>query len=316
MKKSTKVVESGKAARASGSTVRSMTGFARGSIQVRPGLNATLTFKSVNHRFLDVQIRLPSGLDALEVPLRTAIKQSMVRGHVDVFLQMEREARSGFEFDLEAIRSYVTAFRSAASQAKLEAEPDLNSIFRLPGIVSNDGTLTEEDLAALEAAVTKQAAKLLKELNAMRTQEGVALAAELRQTMQNLDAAVQQASGLRETARQMRFERMQQRIAELTQGTVDEDRILQEAALIADRADIEEEIVRLRTHVQHFLEVLDGGAEAGKKLDFLLQEMNREANTLLSKTSGTAGNALRITEIGLAIKGAIEKAREQIQNLE
>jgi len=299
-----------------GSAVRSMTGFARGSVQVRAGLHATLTFKSVNHRFLDVQIRLPNGLDALEVPLRNAIRQSMARGHVDVFLQMEREARNGFEFNLEAIRSYVAAFREAAAETKLEAQPDLNSIFRLPGIVSNDGTLAEEDLKALEAAVLKQADKLLKELNAMRAQEGSALAAELRQTMRNLDDSVQQASGLRETARQMRFERMQQRIAELAQGTVDQDRILQEAALIADRADIEEEIVRLRTHVQHFLEVLDGGAETGKKLDFLLQEMNREANTLLSKTSGTAGNALRITEIGLAIKGGIEKAREQIQNLE
>jgi uncharacterized protein (TIGR00255 family) len=320
MKKSSKTADSRKAdtpaSLAKNGKVRSMTGFARGTIQVRAGLHATLTFKSVNHRFLDVQIRLPNGMDALEIPLRNAIKQSIARGHVDVFLQIERESRGGFEFNLEAIRSYVGAFQAAAAQEKLKGEPDLNAIFRLPGVISNDGTLAESDAAALEAAVVKHAAKLLQELNTMRAQEGAALAAELRQTMQNLDDAVQQASDLRETARQMRFERMQQRIAELTQGTVDQDRILQEAALIADRADIEEEIVRLRTHVQHFLEVLDSGAETGKKLDFLLQEMNREANTLLSKTSGTAGNALRITEIGLAIKGGVEKTREQIQNLE
>jgi uncharacterized protein (TIGR00255 family) len=293
-----------------------MTGFARATVPVRPGLQATLTFKSVNHRFLDIQMRLPSGLESLEVPLRSAIKQHVLRGHVDVILQTERESRNGFEFNAEAIQSYLAAFRAAAQQAGLTTEPDLNSIFRLPGVVSADNSLAAEDLDALEAAVTEHSGALLDKLNAMRSHEGEALAAELRQTMQVLDAAVQEASGLREEARQLRFERMQQRIAELTQGTIDADRVLQEAALLADRADIEEEIVRLRTHIQQFLEILTNGGETGKKLDFLLQEMNREANTLLSKTSGTAGNALRITEIGLSLKGGIEKAREQIQNLE
>jgi uncharacterized protein (TIGR00255 family) len=296
--------------------VRSMTGFARGTVPVRPGLQVTITFKSVNHRFLDIQMRLPGGLELLEMPLRAAIKQHMLRGHVDVIVQTERESRNGFDFNADAIRSYVHAFRAAAAQAGLASEPDLNSIFRLPGVVSTDNSLAEDDLAALEAAVAQHAGSLLDKLNAMRAHEGAALAAELALTMQTLDAAVQEAASLREDARQQRFERMQQRIAELTQGTVDQDRVLQEAALLADRADIEEEIVRLRTHVKQFLEILDAGGETGKKLDFLLQEMNREANTLLSKTSGTAGNALRITEIGLAIKGSIEKAREQIQNLE
>jgi uncharacterized protein (TIGR00255 family) len=134
--------------------------------------------------------------------------------------------------------------------------------------------------------------------------------------MQKLDDIATEALALREFSRAARLERMQQRIAELTQGVVDADRVLQEAALLADRADIEEEIVRLRTHVGQFVKILDDGGEAGKKLDFLLQEMNREANTLLSKTSGVAGNALRVTEIGLTMKSAIEKAREQIQNLE
>jgi uncharacterized protein (TIGR00255 family) len=111
-------------------------------------------------------------------------------------------------------------------------------------------------------------------------------------------------------------ERLQARLQELLGSTVDGERVLQEAALLVDRSDIQEEIVRLENHVQHFLGLLDAGGEIGKKLDFLLQEMNREANTLLSKTSGLAGEALKITEAGLAMKAEIEKSREQVQNLE
>jgi uncharacterized protein (TIGR00255 family) len=111
-------------------------------------------------------------------------------------------------------------------------------------------------------------------------------------------------------------ERLQSRLREMLGAQVDNDRILQEAALLVDRSDIQEELVRLNTHIEHFLGLLDGGGEAGKKMDFLLQELNREANTLLSKTSGLAGEALKITEAGLLMKSEIEKAREQVQNLE
>jgi uncharacterized protein (TIGR00255 family) len=111
-------------------------------------------------------------------------------------------------------------------------------------------------------------------------------------------------------------EKLRNRIQELVGAQVDNDRLLQEAALIVDRSDIQEELVRLETHVKHFLSLLEEGGEVGKKLDFLLQEMNREANTLLSKTSGLAGEALRITEMGLSIKAEIEKSREQVQNVE
>jgi len=121
---------------------------------------------------------------------------------------------------------------------------------------------------------------------------------------------------MREGVQQAYFERIQQRMSKMLDGNVDESRLLQEAALLAERSSIDEELVRLRAHIQHFHELLDAGGEVGKKLDFLLQEFNREANTLLSKTSGVAGNGTRITELGLAIKSEIEKAREQVQNLE
>jgi uncharacterized protein (TIGR00255 family) len=120
----------------------------------------------------------------------------------------------------------------------------------------------------------------------------------------------------RQTVLQTYVERLKTRMQELIGSQVEPERLLQEAALLVDRSDIQEELVRLDTHVKHFLGLLDQGGEVGKKLDFLLQEMNREANTLLSKTSGLAGEALKITEMGLAIKTEIEKAREQVQNVE
>jgi len=124
------------------------------------------------------------------------------------------------------------------------------------------------------------------------------------------------SSTLRGAVSRAYLEKVQGRMKELIGGHADQDRILQEAALLAERSDIQEELVRMKNHIQHFLSHLDAGGEVGKKLDFLLQEMNREANTLLSKTTGVAGEALRITELGLAMKSEIEQAKEQVQNLE
>jgi uncharacterized protein (TIGR00255 family) len=156
----------------------------------------------------------------------------------------------------------------------------------------------------------------LDRLNQMREEEGRGIARELRDRMAHLVEAGKSVQQHRRSVLQNYSERLQSRLQELLGGAVDKERVLQEAALLVDRSDIQEEIVRLENHVQHFLGLLEQGGEIGKKLDFLLQEMNREANTLLSKTSGLAGEALKITEAGLAMKAEIEKSREQVQNLE
>jgi uncharacterized protein (TIGR00255 family) len=156
----------------------------------------------------------------------------------------------------------------------------------------------------------------LARLNQMREEEGRSIERELRERMAHLAEAAKSVQQHRRAVLQTYVERLQSRIQELLGTSADKDRALQEAALLVDRSDIQEEIVRLETHVQHFLGLLDQGGEVGKKLDFLLQEMNREANTLLSKISGLAGEALNITEAGLAMKAEIEKSREQVQNLE
>jgi uncharacterized protein (TIGR00255 family) len=184
-----------------------------------------------------------------------------------------------------------------------------------------ENSSSTEDMQAVEAAVLGQVETAIAQLNVMRAQEGAALVAEMTAGMRRIALAADEVAALRGDVRQAYFIRMSQRIGELLQASeskeIAEQRILEEAALLAERSDVEEEIVRLRTHVQHFIDLLAAGGELGKKLDFLLQELNREANTLLSKTSGAAaGNGLRITELGLGMKSEIEKVREQVQNIE
>ena len=294
----------------------SMTGFARVTGRVGETLGFSLSVKSVNHRFLDLHMRLPGGAEALEMQLRRALKEKLKRGHVEVTLNLERAQKAEAGYDHALVAAYVDAFRAAAAEHGLKDEPDLNSVFRLPGVLTMEARSSDEDLQGLEEAVLREMDGLVAALNGMRSQEGKVLADELRGCMHRLRGLVDEAAVLREKVQQAYFERLNQRMRTMLDGGFDQDRILQEAALIAERSDVEEEVTRLRTHIDHFTGLLDQGGEVGKKLDFLLQEMNREANTLLSKTSGVAGNGTRITEAGLGMKSEIEKAREQVQNLE
>ena len=296
--------------------VYSMTGFARVAGRVSETLGFSLSLKSVNHRFLDLHMRMPSGAEGVEMQLRRILKEKMKRGHVEVTLNLERSQKAEAGYDHALVAAYVEAFRAAAAEHGLKEEPDLNSVFRLPGVLMSEARSSDDDLKCTEDAVLREVDGLVTALNTMRAQEGAALADDLRAGMQRLRALVDEAAQLREKVQQAYFERLTQRMKTMLDGGFDQDRILQEAALIAERSDVEEEVTRLRTHIDHFTGLLDDGGEVGKKLDFLLQEMNREANTLLSKTSGVAGNGTRITEAGLGMKSEIEKAREQIQNLE
>ena len=315
--------------------LRSMTGFAqvkgeligqaegRGSLpspsslspatQGNDHLGFALSLKSVNHRFLDLHFRLPSGSDSLEMQLRRLLKEKMARGHVEVTLSLERGSGETLALNRPLVSAYIAAFRAASAEFSVAAEPDLNSVLRIPGAL--DSAKDPED-GALEAAVMACVGEALDRLNQMREQEGRGIEQELRVRMAHLREAVKTVQLHRRTVLQSYVERLQSRLQELLGSSVDRERMLQEAAMLVDRSDIQEEIVRLENHVQHFLGLLDEHGEVGKKLDFLLQEMNREANTLLSKTSGLAGDALKITEAGLIMKAEIEKSREQVQNLE
>ena len=298
--------------------IYSMTGFARVSGRVRDVLSWNLSLKSVNHRFLDLHMRLPAGAEPLEMRLRRLLKEKVLRGHLEVTLSVDRGLRPSAHFDRDLLQGYIAAFRAAASESALQQQPDLNAIFRLPGVLTGEARFSEEEIQALEEDVAEQIGRLVDALNLMRGQEGASLARELAATMERLDSAVSQVAHMRQEVQRAYFERISQRISGLLNGHagIDRDRVLQEAAMLAERSDVEEEVTRLRTHIQHFHSLLEAGGEMGKKLDFLLQEMNREANTLLSKTGGVSGNGQRITDLGLGMKSEIEKAREQVQNLE
>ncbi len=300
------------------SAIYSMTGFATVQVPLRGQASFTLTLKSVNHRFLDLSLRLPSYCDALEMQMRRVLKEQLKRGHVEVFLQLERKVGGAMQLNTGVLEGHVQAYRDAAELYCVSAEPDLNAMLRISGVMSTETNFSKEDAAGLEAAALEVLEPLIETLNVMRAQEGASLVAELRASMGRLGTMAIEVGELRGGVREAQFERLRGRIAELTKGVeVSEERILAEAALLAERSDIDEEIVRLRTHVDRFVAMLDEGGELGKRLDFLLQELNREANTMLSKTSGATGsNGLRITELGLEMKVEIERAREQVQNLE
>jgi uncharacterized protein (TIGR00255 family) len=302
--------------------VYSMTGFARVSGRVSDLLSWNLSLKSVNHRFLDLHMRMPAGAESLEMRIRRLLKEKVLRGHLEVTLNVERGLRPSAHFDRDLLQGYIAAFRAAAAESELKQQPDLNAIFRLPGVLTGETRFSEQEVQALEEDVAAQIDPLVQALNRMRAQEGSALASELGATMERLDLAVSQVAHMRQEVQKAYFDRLSQRISALINGNgmgngvIDRDRIMQEAAILAERSDVEEEVTRLRTHIQHFHSLLKAGGEMGKKLDFLLQEMNREANTLLSKTGGVSGNGSRITDLGLGMKSEIEKAREQVQNLE
>jgi len=297
--------------------IYSMTGFARTQVRVHDQLAYTLSLKSVNHRFLDIQLRLPAGLDALEMELRRVLKENLVRGHVELTLSVERSAQQKAGYNRDMVAGYIEAFKQACKDFRMKGEPDLNVALRMPGALQAEiRNNTEEDVAALTESVIKEIGPLLEQLKVMRAREGESLEAILRASLGRLAEGVAGVAALRPEVEQRYQERLTQRLTAATGNEFNRQRLLEEVAVLVDHSDISEELERMHTHIGHFRELLTAGGEVGKKLDFLLQEMNREANTLLSKTGGVGGKGTRITELGLGMKADIEKAREQIQNAE
>jgi uncharacterized protein (TIGR00255 family) len=297
--------------------VLSMTGFASLSGVVAGGRTLTLMVKSVNHRHLDLQVRVPMGLDSLEPGMRRAVKAAVRRGHVELTCVLEKESQTlAVEWNEGLVAAHLAAFRRAAERFAVKQEPDLNGILRMPGVMSSSSVAM--DVGEMEAPALAAMEQLLERFNAARAVEGASLADELRAGMERLEALTAEARELRVGVAAAEFAKLKGRLRALLEGEgISEERMLAEAALLATRSDVEEELIRLRTHVERFRELLDGGGELGRPLDFLLQEMNREANTLLSKTGASSGDGgLRLTEVGLQMKVELERAREQVQNLE
>jgi len=297
------------------SPIRSMTGFARVQKATAHG-DLTVSLKSVNHRGLDLHFHLGPELDPLENAMRAVIKRSVLRGHIDVRCSALRAANgTSGGVNLPLLRSYLAAFRKAAAEEGIEARPDLNRILLLPGMF---GAASEvEPDPASESAILAAVEEAAEKLNQFREREGAELAAFIREQNDNLRKNAAEMAQIRESAIPAFHKRLVEKLQELVGSSViDPQRLAQEAALLADRGDIGEEISRLQIHSRQLDEIVNSGGEVGKRLDFLLQELNRETNTILSKTSGIGDLGLRITELALASKASIEKIREQALNLE
>lgn len=290
-----------------------MTGFGRGEASGE-GFDVAVEIKTVNNRYLDVHLRVGQELSSLEVDIRKRISARLSRGRVDINVNFDRTGTTAtYEINQKFIAGYVDALRDIQHQFNLGGDIDVNTIARLPGALSSArDDLNEDNVKGIERAIDQA----LDDLENMRRIEGASLAAEMTSRLAKIAATVPvieaAADGLVDAYRQ----RLQKRIAEMiARGgqtvELDSGRLAQEVAYLADRSDITEELARLKSHVEQFQATIATEGEVGKRLDFLLQELNREANTVLSKST-----EISIKDAALLIKAEIEKLREQVQNVE
>ncbi len=292
--------------------MKSMTGFGRGSA-TGENFSVGVDLKTVNNRFLDIHLRTGAELSAIEALIKRRISDRLSRGRVDASITFERTGEVTYELNRPLIAGFISAMRAMQQEFNIQGEPDINILARLPGAMQpvRDG-IDEDMIKGVERAVDEA----LDELEEMREREGQALVAEMLGRLVEIERHIpvieSAASGLVEAYRA----RLQKRVGELLARDgqaieLDQGRLAQELAYLADRSDISEELVRLRSHLVQFREAIVSGGEVGKRLDFLLQELNREANTVLSKSTD-----LQIKEAALSIKAEVEKLREQVQNVE
>ncbi len=300
------------------SPLRSMTGFARSRKTLDAG-EIVVSVKSLNHRGLDVQVHAPSAADEFENAIRAMVKSRLTRGHVEVRISLPSNGSAGspaLALNRELLHQYLKAFQEAAETHGIHAEPDLNAAFRHAGMLAESAPEAECG-SEMEKGVLGALSEALDGLNDFRAREGAEIAAEMRTHNTQVAALAGEMERIRSTAHTAFHSRLSEKLKDLLKGVqIDPQRLAQEAAILADRSDIGEELARLKIHSGQLAGMLDGGGEIGKKLDFLLQEMNRETNTVLSKTSGAGEAGMKITDLALAAKSAIEKVREQSLNLE
>jgi uncharacterized protein (TIGR00255 family) len=297
--------------------IRSMTGYSR----VRgedTGFWLSVAVKSINHRFLDLQLRLPPSLDPFEGTVRRLVKEHVARGHVEVTVNLERTATAAIQLNHPLLAAYAGTCQRLRSEYGFEAQPDPVALLRVPGmIVGSDGEVPAEELERMARVLEQVATGALERLDEMRAREGEALERDLRNRLERLTASAAGVAKLAEEVSSLYQRRLENRLRDML-GSVEVEpaRLGQEVAYLASRADISEELTRFRSHLDQVKRLLDESTEVGKKLDFLLQEMNREANTLLSKTTDVPEVGREIAEQAIEMKTEIEKLREQAQNIE
>ena len=291
--------------------IRSMTGYGR-AVETVNGREFTVELRSVNNRYLDCTVKMPRSLSFAEEAVKQAVKQTVSRGKVDVYISVRSETADDTRITLNTavLEGYLAAMRQMVTEFGVKDDIAVSTVSRLPEVFSVEKPEVDEE--QLKADLLSVAAKALAGYNAMRETEGKALDADLRSrgnTILDLVSKVEAGNG--QTVIDYRT-RLENKLKEVLANTnIDESRILTEAAIFADKVAVDEETVRLRSHLEQMNTMLSAGGAVGRKLDFLLQEMNREANTIGSKCTD-----VRLARIVVDIKAELEKIREQTQNIE
>ena len=289
--------------------MNSMTGYGKG-VAESAGRKVGVEIKSVNHRFLDMNIKLPRTLGFAEDIIRSEVKGAVTRGHLDVYVNYERESGGKISMDEQLARDYCTMAAKAAMKFSITNDLSVSALFRMPEVVVVKEE--DEDEEAVGKLVEQAVREALNGLSVMRAKEGEMLMRDFSEKLANISAFVDEVEKLAPVTVEEHKNRMRERITEMLGDVAfDEARLMNEAAFFADKVAVDEEIARLRSHIAHFKDICAAGGALGKKLDFIVQEMNRETNTIGSKCSDS-----KIAQCVISAKCEIEKVREQVQNVE
>lgn len=289
--------------------MNSMTGYGKG-VAESAGRKVGVEIKSVNHRFLDMNIKLPRTLGFAEDIIRSEVKGAITRGHLDIYVNYERESGGKISMDEQLARDYCTMAAKAAMKFSITNDLSVSALFRMPEVVVVKEE--DEDEEAVGKLVEQAVREALNGLSVMRAREGEMLMRDFSEKLANISAFVDEVEKLAPVTVEEHKNRMRERITEMLGDVAfDEARLMNEAAFFADKVAVDEEIARLRSHIAHFRGICAAGGALGKKLDFIVQEMNRETNTIGSKCSDS-----KIAQCVISAKCEIEKVREQVQNVE
>ena len=297
--------------------IKSMTGFAS---LTRDDETSTIgvTIRAVNHRFLDLQLRIPQGLASLEARLRTIVAQHVARGRIEIMVSLQQRRPPALEVELNGafLQALGGALDRAREQGFIQGAMTPGDLLRFPQALTirdrGEETATDEDTARLAARIEEAVQSGLEELNRMRSREGDMLRTELDARRQQLGHLFEKVATAADGALDVLRSRLAERVRELrAEAFTDEALIAQEIARFVGRSDITEEVVRFRGHLEHWQALTESPEPCGRKLDFLLQEMNREVNTTGSKAEGPD-----VSELIVDLKAELEKMREQVQNVE
>lgn len=293
--------------------VKSMTGYGVATLQIEAERSYTVEIKSVNHRYCDVHVKLPNKLSLLEPEIKKIVKDRFERGRFDVYISLDEfgAATKQISFDQQLAAEYLRQLQSLGAALGLETSIDVLSLTRMPDVLQVKQA--ELDQQQMDMEIQHAMSEALDHLEQMRTHEGHVLEEDIRANLTQISRFVTAIASCAETTPAQYKAVLEERIKRLTENVIelDQERLIQEVALFADRIDISEELTRLQGHIDHFLHFLQSQDAIGKKLDFLVQEMNREINTI-----GSKANNSEISKQVVEVKSILEKIREQIQNIE